>query len=636
MKKIYLLALALVGASGMFAQRNVATSPARRNFTREEISAMEARRQEVHSGIASAMRNELLNENFNGVGGSVPAALPSGWSTVQVTDLDDELVNAFRVHTSQSANNGGYWPVPQTTTGNRFAGANDDGSPCDCNMEDVWLQSPELDFSSASNIAVTFDIYHDQGFGGGDARLQVSTDGGTTFTNIQIGIDENGDIVDVLPVDGEFWQTVIIPVDNLSGEPSVIFRWQWSDDSEWASGFAVDNIVVGELPENDLKVDKLKTGNWNQDTFGFGFWDYSIVPVTQVSEVKATAVVFNKGFADQPNTQVDFAVLQDGTPVSGSPFTSDQISASLLSLDKDTLSVTTTFIPSELGTYTINATVSSEATEDFPDDNSATTSFVVDPSVYARDHGAAQAFVSPTTGDFEFGNLFDVYETEAWGGILVAIGAGSSVGNVIKGRLYEFTGLSETGPELSDLEIETLEYEIQSSDLNSVGEGDFVFLPFADSDEPSSITLEGGKVYLATVVCESGTRIPVSGGNEWVVSWLLDSDGWSATGSIPMVRMSADEALSIYNRPESVLSMGQNVPNPAQDYTMINYSLKQPERVTLTVRDLSGRVVSVQDEGLRMAGRQFIRLDVNNLSAGMYTYTITAGGVSLTKEMMVR
>jgi hypothetical protein len=121
-----------------------------------------------------------------------------------------------------------------------------------------------------------------------------------------------------------------------------------------------------------------------------------------------------------------------------------------------------------------------------------------------------------------------------------------------------------------------------------------------------------------------------------VVSWLFDADGWGATASTPMVRLNGDESLSVYNRPESVLSIGQNVPNPAQDYTMINYSLKQPERVTMTIRDLSGRVVAIQEEGLKMAGQQFIRFNTDNLSAGIYTYTLQAGTVSLTKEMMVR
>lgn len=636
MKKIYMLALALVSVVAADAQRNVTNSPVRRTFTREEISTMESRRQELHSSIAGAMRVELLNENFNGVMGSVPANLPAGWSTNQVVDADGANVNAFRVHTSVSANNGGYWPVPVTTTGNRFAGANDDGAPCDCDMIDSYLQTPELDFTDASNVAVTFDIFHDQGFGGGDATIQVSTDGGTNFTIIPLGTDVDGNIIDVLPVDFDVWQTIIVPVYDLSGEASVIFRFQWTDGGSWASGFAVDNVIIGELPNLDLKVDKVKVGDWNQELFGFGFWDYSRVPVTQASPIKATAVIFNKGFLDQTNASVQFAITDDGTAVAGSPFASGQTSASFLSLDKDTLSVASSYTPTTTGLIGITATVVSDSGDDDNSNDSATTQVEITQFDYARDHGAAQAFVSPPNSDFEFGNLFDIYATESWGGINVAVGAGSSAGSIIQGRVYEFTGLGADGPELVDLGIETIEYEIQDADFNSVGEGNFVFLPFADGDEPSAVTLEGDKIYLVVVACESGVRIPVSGSNEWVVSWLFDADGWGATASTPMVRLNGDESLSVYNRPESVLSIGQNVPNPAQDYTMINYSLKQPERVTMTIRDLSGRVVAIQEEGLKMAGQQFIRFHTDNLSAGIYTYTLQAGTVSLTKEMMVR
>jgi hypothetical protein len=636
MKKIYLLALALVSVSGAFAQRNVTTSPARRQFTREEISTMESRRQELHSSIASAMRVELLNENFNGVMGPVPANLPAGWSTTVVADADANDVDAFRVHTSTSANNGGYWPVPVTSTNNRFAGANDDGAPCDCDMIDAYLQTPELDFTDATNVAVTFDIFHDRGFGGGDATIQVSTDGGTTFNIIPLGTDVDGNIIDVLPVDFDVWQTIIVPVYDLSGEGSVIFRFQWTDGGAWASGFAVDNVIIGELPNLDLKVDKVKVGNWNQETFGFGFWDYSRVPVTQVSPIKATAVIFNKGFLDQTNAAVEFTVTDDGTEVSGSPFTSDQISANFLSLDKDTLSVTSSYTPANTGVIGITARVVSESGDDDNSNDEASTQVEITDFTYARDLNAAQAFVGPTS-DFEYGNLFDVYTTDTFGGIDVAIGAGSTVGNIIQGRVYEFLGLGTDGPDLLDLGIETVEYEIQQSDLNAVGGNSFTFIPFADGDEPSAVTLEGEKIYLVVVACESGTRIPVSGSNEWVVSWLFDTDGWGATSSTPMVRLNSDEALSVSeNVTESVLTLGQNVPNPAQDYTMINYSLNQPERVTLTVRDLSGRIVSVQEEGLKMAGQHFIRLNVDQFSAGVYTYTLTAGAVSMTKEMMVR
>lgn len=637
MKKIYSLALLVLLALAGQAQRNVVTSPARRTFTRAEITPMEARRQERPASLAGSMRNELLNEDFDDVLGTVPAALPAGWSTPLVTDnsTPPAEVPAFAVHTSASANNGDYWPVPITTSGNRFAGANDDGEPCDCDMMDVWLQSPELDFTGATNVAVTFDIFHDGGFDGGNATLQVSTDGGDTFTILPTGTDGDGLPIENLPLDPEVWQTIIVPVYDLSGESSVIFRWQWSDDGSWASGFAVDNIIVGELPDYDLKVEKVKLSNWNQETFSAGFWDYSRVPLTQVSPIAATAVVFNKGRLDQTNASVNFEVEMDGSPVPGSPFAADQVSATLLSLDKDTISVVSDYIPMSTGTVDVKAIAVSESGDDALANNHFSNSLLVTENEYARDANSAQAFVNPEV-DYEFGNLFDIYQEDVFGGVLFAVGSESEEGATIQGRVYEWVGLDEDGlPVLDDTGIETIEYDVQESDLNSAGEADFIFLPFADGNEPQAATLEGGKTYLVTIASAGDVRVPVSGSNEWVVSWLFDGE-WGATLSIPMIRLTSEESLQVDTYRESNLVLGQNAPNPADQYTMITYSLRQPERVSLTVRDMSGRVVMSREEGLKMSGNQSLRLETDHLGAGVYSYTLTAGGTSLTRQMVVR
>ena len=166
MKKIYLLGLFTAVASVSFAQWSVQQSPARRTFTRSEISPRASIRQEMAPSIDWSNRVVLLTEDFQGVSGTLPAGLPAGWSTNQVVQADQSMGNAFKTHNSSTANGGGYWPVPQVGTGNKFAGANDDDTPCDCAMDDVYLQSPALDFSAASNIAISFDIFHDGNFGG--------------------------------------------------------------------------------------------------------------------------------------------------------------------------------------------------------------------------------------------------------------------------------------------------------------------------------------------------------------------------------------------------------------------------------------------------------------------------------------
>ena len=164
MKKIYLLGLFTAVASVSFAQWSVQQSPSRRTFTRSEISPRASVRQEMAPSIDWSNRVVLLTEDFQGVSGTMPGALPTGWSTVQVVQADLSNGNAFKTHTSTTANGGGYWPVPLLGTGNKFAGANDDNVPCDCDMVDAYVQSPSMDFSTASNIAISFDIFHDTSF----------------------------------------------------------------------------------------------------------------------------------------------------------------------------------------------------------------------------------------------------------------------------------------------------------------------------------------------------------------------------------------------------------------------------------------------------------------------------------------
>jgi hypothetical protein len=256
--------------------------------------------------------------------------------------------------------------------------------------------------------------------------------------------------------------------------------------------------------------------------------------------------------------------------------------------------------------------------------------------IYARDLGSAQAFVGPGTA-YEYGNLFDIYANDDFGAIDVAVNfAAADEGSLIQGKLYEFTGLdAATGePMLTDLGVSTIEYAVTAADNNAAGDANIIHLSFT---EP--ISLEAGKVYMATMISDGAIRTPVSGNNDWVVSWLNDGT-WGATGGIPMIRLNSDESLVVdINVAENMnngLSLAQNVPNPAVDFTTVNYSIANNESVSVIVRDITGRVVMNINEGVKPTGNHSVRLNVENLGAGIYTYTVVAGSSVMTKEMMVK
>ena len=53
---------------------------------------------------------------------------------------------------------------------------------CDLGFETLTL--PILDFTGQYDVFLIFDYYHDKHYGGGDANIEVSNDGGLTFTDI--------------------------------------------------------------------------------------------------------------------------------------------------------------------------------------------------------------------------------------------------------------------------------------------------------------------------------------------------------------------------------------------------------------------------------------------------------------------
>ena len=82
-------------------------------------------------------------------------------------------------------------------------------------------------------------------------------------------------------------------------------------------------------------------------------------------------------------------------------------------------------------------------------------------------------------------------------------------------------------------------------------------------------------------------------------------------------------------------TVGQNFPNPFSRTTDIAYELTGNENVSLTVTDLTGRVVREIKEGMQPAGKHMVRIDASGLDAGIYMYTLKAGGFTETKRMSV-
>lgn len=82
-------------------------------------------------------------------------------------------------------------------------------------------------------------------------------------------------------------------------------------------------------------------------------------------------------------------------------------------------------------------------------------------------------------------------------------------------------------------------------------------------------------------------------------------------------------------------SLSQNYPNPATRHTAIDYYLQSPVEPSLVIKDVHGRTIRQYD--LTRSGKGTILLDTEQLSNGLYFFTLINNGLLVaTKKMMVQ
>jgi hypothetical protein len=83
-------------------------------------------------------------------------------------------------------------------------------------------------------------------------------------------------------------------------------------------------------------------------------------------------------------------------------------------------------------------------------------------------------------------------------------------------------------------------------------------------------------------------------------------------------------------------SLGQNYPNPFQSETLIQYSLAEAGRVSVSLYDMNGKLVKVLVNGLRESGTHSIRFNSAALRSGIYFYKMQANNFSAVKKMIIQ
>ncbi|MEM1269202.1 MAG: family 10 glycosylhydrolase [Bacteroidota bacterium] len=152
---------------------------------------------------------------------------------------------------------------------------------------------------------------------------------------------------------------------------------------------------------------------------------------------------------------------------------------------------------------------------------------------------------------------------------------------------------------------------------------------------------------LQTAMMDAENLIGVTGSLEWVdypesVStpyvYFVTAVSGNSIESAPSPTVSLfGRAVSNENEvpEEGTMALLPNYPNPFAERTRIPFELSAPADVTLTVRDLLGRTVSVLANEMLPAGRHERELTTEGLAAGTYFYILETEGRLVTRKLQI-
>ena len=574
----------------------------------------------LRSSVDCSTSNALYCEDFESV--SIPD-LPSDINTstleqnyYTISNSNQVLVTGFYTGTSADANAGGYWPVSEH---GQFAMTNDDacrpggvtpGNNNNCDLGFETLTLPILDFTGQYDVFLIFDYYHDKNYGGGDANIEVSNDGGLTFTDI------SGPLPNL-----EAWQQGIFSLSDYNDQDSIVIRFVWSDAGSWATGFAVDDIEINELQDNSLSMPLFN--QWLAGYDGFAS-SYSQIPLSMIPN--STGIIFQSYVFNNGNFAQDSIRLH----ASSTGFTSQSTAVNLESLQQDTLQCNERFQPTSTGTYQLDFYLMSDSV------TTVTKSKSIDITdyIYARDDNEIDAVnsllpVGDGISSWERGTIYDIYESNTLYAIDAYIHNGTTANAKIQAKIYLYQ--DDQSFFLSETNLLTV---TASDGWQSVKFANPVPL---DAESQYLITVGGdGSALNDTLRIGSSGSVQSSYGYIIYNGWV-DSNGTTATdgttGSTPMIRMNMNPNVpgptSIEDNSYSTFNVFPNPNNGILNISMTNLSDKQ----TIEIKNIIGQTVFSKIA----SNSSSTTINLSNINKGIYTVSlINENGTSSSKKIIIQ
>jgi hypothetical protein len=415
----------------------------------------------------------------------------------------------------------------------------------------------------------------------------------------------------------------------------------------------LDDIILFEGWDYDLEMKHWQseiTDERFEESAGF----YYMMPKTQIMPIGGfEASVINYG--EYEMSDIKFNVKINKNHIEQFNSSSEPISYMCFGETADTLVIPDSYTPVDYGHYDISLVMIANEDDQSPSNNEKSYYFHVTDSVFARTPDISEVDESPWRNLYQYTHEGDIMGVE-FNPIEDCIASSISV-NISRSNLdvdFKFILMEIKEGEEDVLNIvELLASETRWVDQEVLDNG---WLTLLLEHDGIGEYLKAGTRYLAAVqfwtyieeddLKNRGDTFYVGATQSYPSSydkqWLFESyTGLWTQGSNnnKMIRLNIDNHENIIDGKidiSNVSSLQQNFPNPFTGATQIYYTLANAESVSIEIKDISGRIVGVLNEGIKPAGMHSASFSSNGLEAGLYYYTLKAGGKHTTKKMTIQ
>ncbi|SFT76606.1 Por secretion system C-terminal sorting domain-containing protein [Lishizhenia tianjinensis] len=625
MKKIYLLAGALVGSLGINAQ----VAP---TYSNEAQKTDVFKSRPAYHGI-----EQFQNRAEGDTVWTNDFSTASDWDHVDGpshTDGDWQIVSAVPASIVSQEPTYGFPTEMNSPTGDvnggTFAFINSDAAGGSATQDAYFELQSDIDLSAYSNTALSISWYQifrhflDANYVG------ISTDGGTTWTDYLVndfGVNVNSNDLGVL--------RNVLSLPTPAGGWTATTRIRLKYEGQWDWFWGVDDILIFETYAHDLSTNFFRPVAGNDPNQNIPL-DYTYIPTTQSSfpGFSGQASFTNLGAMDQTAAALKMDVV-------GQTYSQVGTTQALAAQETDTFEVSTLFdiVSAGVGTYQFIGTPDlGSATDAVLSNDTIIKESYYGGNIFARDDESLSGAIGGLAGTLSgqaltIGNFMEAFDDVNIGMMkMYIVGATDNtpyIGQEVYGAIYTLNG-DGTATLAATTEI----YVLSDADMNS-----WISIKM---DGNGVATIPAGTAFIATVNNSGGTE-PVRFGMAQSVEQgtVLGIDPTSVAGDI--YNLTDPEAIKV-RLLESAVGVDEveanfNLsvyPNPATDNVNIDFTLATQTDVTVNVTDISGKVVYTNAVGNLGAGEHTTVLSTSELTNGVYFCNFVAGESVITKKLVVK